>query len=275
MSSLKALDKRRFESLFGMQSGYVLDFSNASFAEFFRDTAGVDIYNNKYAYSSGSKANRLRAFWEKEADPLVGKALAEMLAVYRFEALQGGKAINEEAFGQCKKITARLLGKEEPDTDSEVDFLEKDFGTISIKSLKVEAALVPILESRIQEAQRCLKSGASLAVIMLCGSVLEGVLLGYAQQDPKRFNQSAPAPKTKDGKTRVFQDWALSNFIDVAADIGLIKLDVMKFSHALRDFRNYIHPYQQMSSGFHPDEHTAKICMQVLKAAIASLGHER
>jgi hypothetical protein len=50
---------------------------------------------------------------------------------------------------------------------------------------------------------------------------------------------------------------------------------VKKFSHGLREFRNYIHPYEQMVSGFAPDEHTAKVCFQVLKAALASLAGER
>lgn len=60
----------------------------------------------------------------------------------------------------------------------------------------------------------------------------------------------------------------MSNFIDVSYEVGFLKEDVKKFSHSLRDFRNYIHPYQQMSIGFQPDEHTAKICFQVLKAAL-------
>jgi hypothetical protein len=54
-----------------------------------------------------------------------------------------------------------------------------------------------------------------------------------------------------------------------------MKPDVKKFSHGLRDFRNYIHPYEQMQSGFAPDEHTAKLCFQVLKAALASVAGER
>jgi hypothetical protein len=66
-----------------------------------------------------------------------------------------------------------------------------------------------------------------------------------------------------------------AQFIDTACDVQLLKLDVKKFSHGLRDFRNYIHPYQQMVSGFTPDEHTAKVCFQVLKAALASLAGER
>jgi hypothetical protein len=64
------------------------------------------------------------------------------------------------------------------------------------------------------------------------------------------------------------QEWNLSTFIDVAKDLGLIQHDTQKFSHSLRDFRNYIHPFKQMTSGFNPREHTAKICLQVLKAAI-------
>ena len=55
----------------------------------------------------------------------------------------------------------------------------------------------------------------------------------------------------------------------------MIGLDIKKFSHGLRDFRNYIHSYQQMISGFNPDEHTVKLCFQVLKAALASLAGER
>ena len=47
-----------------------------------------------------------------------------------------------------------------------------------------------------------------------------------------------------------------------------IKEDVKKFSHSLRDFRNYIHPFEQLCSRFIPDEHTAKICLQVFQAAI-------
>jgi predicted nucleic-acid-binding Zn-ribbon protein len=62
MSSLTAVEKRRFEQFLGMASGYVLDFSNHSFQEFTRDSCGRDIYDELYNQGSGSKANRLRAF---------------------------------------------------------------------------------------------------------------------------------------------------------------------------------------------------------------------
>ena len=42
-----------------------------------------------------------------------------------------------------------------------------------------------------------------------------------------------------------------------------------------KDFRNYIHPRQQLSQNFNPDMHTAKISWQVLQAAIADLTGKR
>ena len=131
-----------------------------------------------------------------------------------------------------------------------------------------------MLESRLAEAQHCLES-APLATIFLCGSILEGILLGVALQKPKEFNQAANSPKDKDGRVKHFHDWSLAQFIDVAHGLGALKLDVKKFSHELRDFRNYIHPYQQLASKFKPDKHTAEICLQVLKAAIADLSGGR
>lgn len=45
-----------------MRSGYVLDFTNATFDDFFRRELGIDIYDDAYARGSGSKRKRLRAF---------------------------------------------------------------------------------------------------------------------------------------------------------------------------------------------------------------------
>ena len=112
-------------------------------------------------------------------------------------------------------------------------------------------------------------------MIFLCGSVLEGVLLGAARHDPAKFNQAKATPKTKNGSPKPFHDWSLAELIDVACEIDILQLDVKKFSHELRDFRNYIHPYEQMKSGFTPGKYTAKVCFQVLEAALANLAGER
>jgi hypothetical protein len=79
MSSLGAVDKRRLEQLFGMSSGYVLDFSDASFGEFFDDAAGVDIHSPRYTDRGTSKANKMREFWRLEPDALVGRTLIDLV----------------------------------------------------------------------------------------------------------------------------------------------------------------------------------------------------
>lgn len=105
MSTLTRIEKRALEKLLDMGSGYVLGFSNRTFEEFFLDTVGINIYDPKYDYDSGSKANRLRAFWSNEPDHIVGKAMSAMIEIIELDfnpdqaLLQKAKAIVERLEG--------------------------------------------------------------------------------------------------------------------------------------------------------------------------------
>ena len=154
---------------------------------------------------------------------------------------------------------------------TEDDFLKVEIEDIDISQIGVEETLKPVLEARMAEMKSCFKAQAYLSVIFLAGSMLEGILLSLANQNPRVFNQSIVAPKNKEYKIKPFHDWTLNDLITVAHSIGILKQDIAKFSHVLRDFRNYIHPYQQMSERFFPDENTAKICMQVMKGALLQI----
>ena len=253
----------------------MLDYTDATFGEFFKRHK-IDIHGRKYQTYGTSKAKKMRAFWEQEPDALVGRVLAEMLDSYEADCELNGRQADIGVLAKCRDIVARLTGKAPADTNDAVEnFLHQEFAIPNIHKLPVKPQVATIIEARLDEARKALSVGAYLSVIFLCGSVLEGVLLGVAQKNPEKFNRSSASAKTKDGKVKPLQDWSLAQFIDAACDIGLLKLDVKKFSHGLRDFRNYIHPYEQMVSGFTPDEHTAKVCFQVLKAALASLAGER
>ena len=182
---------------------------------------------------------------------------------------------NDLQYIECQNIVNRLLGKDQVDVNSEQQFMSKDYGNISLSEIGIEPVLLPVLESRLNEINKCMNSGAPLSAVLLCGSILEGVLLSLAIKNPKIFNQSSISPKDREGKVKPFQDWSLAQFIDVACDTGFLTLDIKKFSHSLRDFRNYIHPYEQMASRFNQDIHTAEISYQVLKAAVACLSGDR
>ena len=64
MSTLTDIEKRYLEKLLGMQSGYVLDYSDATYGEFF-GRHGVDIHGDRFQTYGTSKAKKMRAFWER------------------------------------------------------------------------------------------------------------------------------------------------------------------------------------------------------------------
>jgi hypothetical protein len=277
MASLNTNEKQLLEKLFQMGSGYVLNFSDRTFGEFFRDDVGVNIFDQNYNYASGSKANRLRGFWQVADDGLVAESIDALLEYIDNQVLLG--ALNRQEFPQelinrGQKLSARLRrgspGAKGSDK-TEDEFISEQFGDVAIEKLGLDPIICGILKQRVDEIRRTMAARAPLAVIFLCGSTLEGILLAVAGARAKEFNQSALSPKDKIGKVKQFNEWTLNDFINVARELNLVGEDVRKFSHALRDFRNYIHPYQQMLSNFSPDEYTARICWQVLQAAIIQL----
>jgi hypothetical protein len=175
------------------------------------------------------------------------------------------------------EITFQKLDRVEIDEsiggkEAENEFLCREFSDVDISRLNLEGSVTEVLRHRIGEIEKCFSSNAPLAVILLAGSTLEGIFLGLAVKYPREFNSAIASPKDGSGKVKPFHLWSLSSFIDVARELGLIQYDTQRFSHTLRDFRNYVHPFEQMSSGFSPREHTAKICLQVLRAAISEIG---
>ncbi len=273
MASLKFNEKKLFEKLFqGQSAGYVLDFSDRTFKDFFSDY-NIDIEDNKYCKNGTSKMKRLRTFWEVEVNEIVGKVCDGLL-----EYANSIETIKDKDNQLAQLFISKLLGKEvtknEINETTEDEFSRKEFKNIDLSLLNLDIQTTNILSQRIIEIEKCLKSNANLSVIFLCGSTLEGILLGVAINNPKEFNTAKSAFKIKD-KVQPLHNWTLNALIDVAHEKGYIGLDVKKFSHALRDFRNFIHPSQQAILKFNPDNHTAKISWQVLQATIDNICGKR
>jgi len=244
MSSLTDIEKRYLEKLLGMQGGYVLDYTDPTFGEFF-NRHKVDIHSQAYQTYGTSKAKKLRAFWEREPDNTVANVLSELLQAYEADCDLNNKAVDATLLEKSRAIVSRLAGKPVPSSPAQTvdDFLHREFTIPNIQRLPVETQAIPIVKARLEEARLAMGAGAHLSVIFLCGSVLEAVLLGAAQKDPAKFNRASASPKDAGGSVRRFHEWSLAQLIDVACEVGLLKPDVKKFSHGLRDFRNYIHPY--------------------------------
>ena len=67
ISSIRSIDLRLVDDLvdFVRGRGFVLDFSDSSFSEFFTSELQVNIDDPQYAEHGGSKGKRLRAFFAK------------------------------------------------------------------------------------------------------------------------------------------------------------------------------------------------------------------
>jgi len=147
MADLTGVDKRRLERLLGMGSGYVLDFSDRTFSEFFWDYLRIDIDNVKYKANGTSKANRLRTFCAVESEFVVAKAIDELISYGDAESALGGATY--EQIEECRQIAQRLR---QGVPVAELDYLtattdEKDFEAVAnhlrdlIEKNELEAAL--------------------------------------------------------------------------------------------------------------------------------------
>ena len=59
---IRSMDIPIIDRVFGMESGYVLNFTNRTFAEFFHEEINVDIDDHRWAAQGESKAKRLRYY---------------------------------------------------------------------------------------------------------------------------------------------------------------------------------------------------------------------
>ncbi len=110
MVAIKRSEMRQIDNVFDMQGGYVLDFSNRTFSEFFEDEFRINIYDEKYHVRGTSKANLLRGFIEVEDGYMVGKVLRKLYD-YRcaLAAPQGQRA---RALGRRTEIVLRAAGQD-------------------------------------------------------------------------------------------------------------------------------------------------------------------
>jgi len=106
LAKLTFVERDCFERLFGMSSGYVLDFSNRTFQEFVYEILSFDIY---IKYPDLSKAKILRAIMADYDNVSVGKLLLELMRYMQTKGMIGDD--DRDTFRQCADIGNRLIGK--------------------------------------------------------------------------------------------------------------------------------------------------------------------
>ncbi len=211
--------------------------------------------------SLDSVLKRLASLKEYRGDATITQAVTKHLnQILQVEGLELAVIDIEPEIRECKAAATVPRPKETP-MDASPDF----------RRLVSDPLLADILTFRWAEAQRCFRGGAYLSAVIMMGSILEGALLYKVKQNLDRAKRANAAPRDKTGAVRQIQDWSLSTLIDVAHEVGWLHGDVKRFSHALRESRNIVHPYVQRTLRDRPDGDTCRICCQVVRAAVADL----
>ena len=267
MADLSNGVKRKLEVLLAMGGGYVLDFTNTTFKNFVVTAIGLDPYAGEYE----SKANLLRRIWREQSDDTVAKLNLELLDYWKDGKSFSGEPITEAEKRMFDELIVEFGASEGVVETVDIKFLNRDFGSVDLAALPTSLTAREVVQSRIDEIHKALEAEAPLAVIFLVGSTLEGLLAELATAQAATFTASGAAPKNKEGKVKPPQEWTLSELIAVAKDIGVLSADVAEHADQVRNFRNYIHPRQQLKENFAPRAETAKIAQQVLIGALKDL----
>lgn len=202
---------------------------------------------------------------------MVAKLNLDLLERWRINKLANDEAITAFEQETYDKLAAFFSARQSDRPSAEtLAFLDKDFGDIDVTALPSELTSQQIVSSRLDEIDRCLGAEAPLAVIFLAGSTLEGLLMELAIAHSPTYIASAAAPKQK-GSVKPVDTWTLAELITVSRALNVLGQDVSKHADQVRNFRNYIHPRQQLRERFEPRMETARIAHQVLVAALSDL----
>lgn len=134
--------------------------------------------------------------------------------------------------------------------------------------LITDPAMQSILESRWQECVKCLASDASLAAIVMMGGLLEALLLARINREANKapiFTARSAPKDNKTGQPKPLSDWMLKNYIEVVHEQGWISVSAKDVGAVLRDYRNYVHPFKQLSHGVHLTSLDARLLWEVTK----------
>ena len=130
---------------------------------------------------------------------------------------------------------------------------KRQFTFVSNSDLRI------IIERDYNEIQKAYISGCWKSVIILCGGAIEAILTDLLISNETAAKATKSAPQVSD-----ITRWDLSNLIDVAVELSLVSTGVEKLSHPIREYRNLVHPGNELRNKLRFDAEEAKIAIEVL-----------
>jgi hypothetical protein len=130
---------------------------------------------------------------------------------------------------------------------------KREFKFVSDSNLKA------IIERDYEEIQRAFISQCWKSVMILCGGAIEAILTDLLLINKTAAMSAKCAPKGDD-----ITRWGLSKLIDVAVELQLVSAGIQKLSHPLKEYRNLVHPGNEIRNKLYFGAEEAKIAVEIL-----------
>ena len=143
--------------------------------------------------------------------------------------------------------------------DEEIKIIAAKLKSINIHPLPIKTEFEDRIKIMLEEAILMTEHKSYLGTIIFVGSILEGIILGMLKngaatsQLQNDFRDSSNHPPTnRSGIVKDFEDWKLSQLLDMANLVGMY--DDKKTNKAKADIirlaRNYVHPNEQITKSY-------------------------
>lgn len=128
----------------------------------------------------------------------------------------------------------------------------------------------PLLQDQLakdwDEAQRVHGVKAWKSCVILCGGILEGMLLDVLKRDEQEARSAYQKRKGKEAQD--LDQWDLVDLVNVAKDLDVLSKSAEYLGHGLREFRNLIHPGKQVREKVTLTQDEAEIAFSIVKVCL-------
>jgi hypothetical protein len=131
------------------------------------------------------------------------------------------------------------------------------------------------LRDDLSQTNKALLNGEWKAATVLAGSLVEALLLSQLHQSESTRISEAVLKLRTDGKLKgpekALEEWHLSEYIEVALQLGLVTEDSAKQARLAKDFRNLIHPGREIRKNQSCNRGTALTAVAAVEHVIQDL----
>lgn len=143
-------------------------------------------------------------------------------------------------------------------------------------SLLSSAELTAMLERDLREAVIALATQCYKSALVLCGSIIEAILMDRLMARRDSAIKSLERLLTKEDKKIRAQDkrienWTLERLLDVAREENIVSGNLYYWGHGIRGFRNLVHPGVEQRRTVDVSRDNAEIAWMIVKRLLKEL----